>query len=118
MTADRQTQPETAAAADLTVLSLGAGVQSSTLLLMACAGELPRPDVAVFADTGWEPSAVYRWLHDVCQPAADTADTADIARIGWVRHVFPLLGQLGVPPMRLTAALTDLDQPERRVSGT
>ena len=48
---------------DLTILSLGAGVQSSTLLMMAEAGEIePRPDYAVFADTGWEPSGVYKHL--------------------------------------------------------
>lgn len=48
---------------DLTVLSLGAGVQSSVLLLMAEAGEItPRPDAAIFADTGWEPAAVYAHL--------------------------------------------------------
>ena len=48
---------------DLTVLSLGAGVQSSTLLLMAECGEIePRPDHAIFADTGWEPAAVYQHL--------------------------------------------------------
>ena len=47
----------------LIVLSLGAGVQSSTLLLMAEAGEIePRPDAAIFADTGWEPAAVYQHL--------------------------------------------------------
>jgi hypothetical protein len=44
---------------DLTVLSLGAGVQSSVLLLMGESGEItPRPDGAIFADTGWEPAAV------------------------------------------------------------
>ena len=48
---------------DLTVLSLGAGVQSSVLLLMAEAGEItPRPGAAIFADTGWEPAAVYQHL--------------------------------------------------------
>jgi hypothetical protein len=47
----------------LRVLSLGAGVQSSTLALMAAAGEIgPMPDAAIFADTGWEPAAVYRQL--------------------------------------------------------
>ena len=47
----------------LTVLSLGAGVQSSTLALMAAAGEItPMPDVAIFADTQAEPEAVYTWL--------------------------------------------------------
>lgn len=44
---------------ELVALSLGAGVQSTTLALLAEAGELPRPDVAIFADTGWEPAAVY-----------------------------------------------------------
>ncbi len=52
--------------ADLRVLSLGAGVQSTTLALMAVHGEIgPMPDVAVFADTEWEPEPVYehlRWL--------------------------------------------------------
>ena len=47
----------------LRVLSLGAGVQSTTLALMAAHGEVgPMPDCAVFADTGWEPAAVYDHL--------------------------------------------------------
>jgi 3'-phosphoadenosine 5'-phosphosulfate sulfotransferase (PAPS reductase)/FAD synthetase len=43
------------------VLSLGAGVQSSALFLMACEGIEP-VDAAIFSDTGWEPAAVYEWL--------------------------------------------------------
>ncbi len=44
-------------------LSLGAGVQSSTLALMAAAGEItPMPIAAIFADTQAEPPEVYRWL--------------------------------------------------------
>jgi hypothetical protein len=47
----------------LTVLSLGAGVQSTTLALMAAQGEItPMPDCAIFADTQWEPGAVYAHL--------------------------------------------------------
>lgn len=47
----------------LRVLSLGAGVQSTTVLLMALSGEFPdRLDAAIFADTGWEPRAVYEHL--------------------------------------------------------
>jgi hypothetical protein len=46
----------------LTVLSLGAGVQSTTLALMAARGDIPAPDCAIFADTGWEPKAVYDHL--------------------------------------------------------
>jgi len=45
------------------VLSLGAGVQSSTLALMAAKGEVtPMPDFAIFADTQSEPESVYKWL--------------------------------------------------------
>jgi hypothetical protein len=45
------------------VISLGAGVQSTTMALMAAHGELgPMPDCAIFADTGWEPKAVYTHL--------------------------------------------------------
>jgi hypothetical protein len=46
----------------LLILSLGAGVQSSTVLLMSCRGELPKLDAAIFADTQWEPAAVYEHL--------------------------------------------------------
>jgi hypothetical protein len=45
------------------IISLGAGVQSSTLALMAAAGEIsPMPDAAIFADTQAEPASVYKWL--------------------------------------------------------
>lgn len=47
----------------LTALSLGAGVQSTAIALLAVEGTLPKPDVAIFADTGWEPKAVYDHLN-------------------------------------------------------
>jgi hypothetical protein len=50
----------------LRILSLGAGVQSTTLALMAAHGEIgPMPDAAIFSDVGDEPEPVYehlRWL--------------------------------------------------------
>ena len=53
------------------VISLGAGVQSSALTLMAARGELSEtPDFAVFADVGWEPPRVYehlQWLEEECK---------------------------------------------------
>ena len=49
--------------ASLRVISLGAGVQSTVMALMAEKGDIgPRPDCAVFADTGWEPKEVYTHL--------------------------------------------------------
>lgn len=47
---------------DLRVLSLGAGVQSSTLLMKIYNGEIAPVDVAIFADTGNEPQEVYDWF--------------------------------------------------------
>lgn len=53
----------------LRALSLGAGVQSTTLALMAAHGEIgPMPDCAIFADTGWEPQAVYDHLAWLMSP--------------------------------------------------
>jgi len=47
----------------MNIISLGAGVQSSTMALMAAHGEIdPMPDAAIFADTQAEPKAVYEWL--------------------------------------------------------
>ena len=52
----------------LTVLSLGGGVQSSVMALMAGEGAFDRvPDWAIFADTRWEPPSVYEhieWLRN------------------------------------------------------
>lgn len=41
------------------ILSLGAGVQSTTLLLLMLEGEIEMADHVVFADVGWEPDEVY-----------------------------------------------------------
>tara|TARA_R100001224_G_C4001883_1_gene142990 strand:+ start:150 stop:986 length:837 start_codon:yes stop_codon:yes gene_type:complete len=46
----------------LRILSLGAGVQSSTLALMIEKGEVPMVDGAVFADVKGEPKSVYTHL--------------------------------------------------------
>ena len=48
--------------ADLRILSLGAGVQSSTLALMMERGEVQKPDACIFSDTMSEPKAVMDWL--------------------------------------------------------
>ena len=46
----------------LRILSLGAGVQSTTLALMAAKGEIDPVDCAIFSDTQSEPKAVYEHL--------------------------------------------------------
>lgn len=42
------------------IISLGGGVQSTAMLLMACHDELtPKPMCAIFSDTGWERQQTY-----------------------------------------------------------
>jgi hypothetical protein len=49
------------------MLSLGAGVQSTTLALMAKDGLIkPMPEFAVFSDTKWESEETYRHLQWLC----------------------------------------------------
>ena len=72
------------------ILSLGAGVQSTTLLLMA-EHEGWAPDAAVFADTGWEPKAVYAhldWLERVSSVPIHRTSGGDI-RADMVEGRFP-----------------------------
>lgn len=53
----------------LRIISLGAGVQSTTMALMAAHGETgPMPDCAIFADTQGEPKAVYDHLAWLMSP--------------------------------------------------
>jgi 3'-phosphoadenosine 5'-phosphosulfate sulfotransferase (PAPS reductase)/FAD synthetase len=54
------------------MLSLGAGVQSTTVALLAVHGEIEKPAHAIFADTGWEPQEVYdhlQWLTPILENA-------------------------------------------------
>jgi len=53
-------------------LSFGAGVQSSVMLMLAIKDEIERPDHVIWADTGFEPAAVYRhveWAKRQCEKA-------------------------------------------------
>lgn len=57
----------------LKILSLGAGVQSTAIMILIARGILPKPDAAIFSDTGWEPAGVYthldRLITEVAEPA-------------------------------------------------
>jgi hypothetical protein len=67
------------------VLNLGAGWQSSRVLLGACRGELPKFDVAVFADTRWEPRAVYENLEFLRGEAARAGIPVEVRSAGDIR---------------------------------
>ena len=60
---------------DFTYLSLGAGVQSSALLVLACLDDrVPKPDAAIFADTGDEPS----WVLEYVEVLTEWAESHDV----------------------------------------
>ena len=75
------------------VLSFGAGVQSTTLLLMSCEGVLPKLDHVIFADTQWEPVAVYSHLEWCKEIAAKHGIAIDVRTAGNLRN--DLLGFWG-----------------------
>lgn len=68
------------------ILSLGAGVQSSTVLLMSCVGELPKLDACVFADTGWEPKAVYDQLEWLTKFAGEHGIPIDVVKTSNIKQ--------------------------------
>ena len=72
----------------LRMLSLGAGVQSTTLALMHHEGTIEPFEHIIFADTGWEPQAVYDHLEVlegmmeiVTVSAGDVRDFASTNRV-------------------------------------
>ena len=66
----------------LKVISLGAGVQSSTMFLMSCSGDLPKADVAVFSDTQGEPPEVYEQLEYLTARGKEAGIKVQIATFG------------------------------------
>jgi 3'-phosphoadenosine 5'-phosphosulfate sulfotransferase (PAPS reductase)/FAD synthetase len=97
-----------------TFLSLGAGVQSSTLLYLALRGELPRPDGVIFADTGGEPGAVYAHvdvLRELCIQESLPFYTVSAGNLG--DDVLAALddtmsvGPIGQPPFYVKALKAD-----------
>ena len=70
--------------ADYTYLSLGAGLQSSALLVMSNLElhDCPRADVAIFADTGSEPEWVYENLEHLRQWSEIPVETVQRGNLG------------------------------------
>lgn len=53
------------------VWSYGGGTQSAAIAALIASGELPKPDLAVIADTGREVESTWDYLRYVVQPALD-----------------------------------------------
>lgn len=73
------------------ILSLGAGVQSSTLLLMSLHGDLEPFDHVIFSDTGWEPPDVYEHLERLSAFSAERGTPVTTVSAGNIRddHLDP-----------------------------
>jgi len=69
----------------LRLLSLGAGVQSTAVLLLACERVIPPFDYALFADTGWEPRAVHETLSRLRERAAQAGIPIRMVSAGNIR---------------------------------
>lgn len=54
-----------------TIWSYGGGTQTAAIAVMILQGKLPKPDIAVIADTGREIASTWEYLHNVVQPALD-----------------------------------------------
>lgn len=62
------------------VFSSGGGTQSACIAAMICSGDLPKPDYAVIADTGYEASSTWRYMDDIVRPALKSVGV-DLVRI-------------------------------------
>lgn len=70
----------------LRLLSLGAGVQSTALALLACEGVIEPFDAAIFADTGWEPKTVYDHLDRLAEFTASRGLPVERVSVGNIRN--------------------------------
>jgi len=83
------------------ILSLGAGVQSSTLALMMAEGDVETVDAAIFADTQWEPKRVYKhldWLERVLPFPVHRVTNGSVrdnvlGMAGWTRKTGDRIGE-------------------------
>lgn len=81
------------------VISLGAGVQSTTMALMSLFGELPQCEHWIFADTGEEPNEVYDHLRKLKAVAEQhgvkvhTTETVPLSVAMFVEGAIPAAGK-------------------------
>ncbi len=61
--------------------SCGGGADSTAIAAMICAGELPRPDLAVMVDSGWDRPSTWEFVNSVIVPRlAEAGVRLDVIR--------------------------------------
>ena len=85
------------------VWSNGGGTQSAAIAVLICQGKLPRPDIAVIADTGKEMPTTWDYLDNVTAPAL-RAVGVEMQRVNmddfaanWGRGLWATSGHLMIP---------------------
>ena len=79
------------------MLSLGAGVQSTTVALLAVHGQIEKPKHAIFADTGWEEQATYVHLEWLTPILEDAGIQVHIVKKGDLRQDTLTTGRIKIP---------------------
>lgn len=85
------------------IWSYGGGTQSVAIAVLILQGKLPRPDVAVIADTGRELSTTWDYLGEIVAPALETIGLP-IQRVGqeWARYDLISSGRTALIPAYTT----------------
>lgn len=85
------------------VWSYGGGTQSAAIAVLILQGKLPRPDVAVIADTGRELSTTWDYMAEIVSPAME-ALSLPIQVVGkeYARHDLMNSGRTALIPAYTT----------------
>jgi len=92
-----------------TVWNNGGGTQSAAIAVLIAQGRLPKPDVAVIADTGREDPATWAYMRDHVQPMLDTVGVTiqvaprSLAKVDLYSHKGTLLLPVFTPTGKLSA---------------
>jgi hypothetical protein len=81
------------------IFSSGGGTQSAAITALIVQGRLPRPDVVIIADTGYEKSTTWEYLDAVIRPELSKIGL-EVHRVGrgWGSNA-PILGKTILMPM-------------------
>lgn len=109
----RERQRKPAEVRTFRVLSLGAGQQSSALLVLSALGRLPKLDLVVFADTQWERQVVYENVDRLEGIATDAGIRFERVSVGPLRDAalgdfvpMPVYGHQSGKPVVMRQACT------------
>jgi 3'-phosphoadenosine 5'-phosphosulfate sulfotransferase (PAPS reductase)/FAD synthetase len=88
------------------VWSCGGGTQSVAIAALICQGRLPKPDVSVIADTGYEKQSTWDYYESVLKPNLSKVGV-DLVRVtraewacDWGKGLFATSGDLLMPAFK------------------